>query len=455
MISRYLQASTRGALLAAGSHRRDRPGGLARRCPHRVRLPLSAAHVPGGHGVAALADSRHGGGLHGARGSFRRLPLYVERHGAPGHPGFRGAGGRRAVRFEIAASRRRERLHLRRGGAGIRPARKAAEEQLEFLIDSSPAAILTMDADCADSARQCRPPIVCLGVAAGELPGRSIHRYIPGPGARAFHRERRGRHSARKCSAAANARTGEVFLANVFFSTYQTAMGPRLAALVVDASEELREREESSLEQMLAGSRILVGAVSHEIRNVCGAIAVIYENLARAGALTGQQGFRSAGFAGGNAQQDRLAGTAPERRRFARRAASICGEILDDLRSCWSLIARRPILPCTGTSRGTAAGLGGSPQPVAGAFEPGQEQRAGPGGRRPEANGYRGVGRARRGVDPGHRFRPGHRLRREAVPALSEGRRIHRPRACIFRALSCDRFAAICATIPRFPAVPL
>ena len=33
---------------------------------------------------------------------------------------------------------------------------------------------------------------------------------------------------------------GEVFLANVFFSTYKTAIGPRLAALVVDASEELQ-----------------------------------------------------------------------------------------------------------------------------------------------------------------------------------------------------------------------
>ena len=89
--------------------------------------------------------------------------------------------------------------------------------------------------------------------------------------------------------------SGEVFLADVFFSTYQTAMGPRLAALVVDASEQLREREESGLEQLLAGSRILVGAVSHEIRNVCGAIAVIYENLARSGALQADRDFEALG----------------------------------------------------------------------------------------------------------------------------------------------------------------
>jgi signal transduction histidine kinase len=88
---------------------------------------------------------------------------------------------------------------------------------------------------------------------------------------------------------------GEVFLANVFFSTYNTAAGPRLAALVVDGSEDLRDREESNLEQLLAGSRILVGAVSHEIRNVCGAITIIHENLVRSGILSGNQDFEALG----------------------------------------------------------------------------------------------------------------------------------------------------------------
>jgi signal transduction histidine kinase len=72
-------------------------------------------------------------------------------------------------------------------------------------------------------------------------------------------------------------------------------MGPRLAALVVDASEELRDREETSLEQLMAGSRILVGAVSHEVRNVCGAISVIYENLVRSGTLNGNKDFEALG----------------------------------------------------------------------------------------------------------------------------------------------------------------
>src|SRR6185369_680119 len=88
---------------------------------------------------------------------------------------------------------------------------------------------------------------------------------------------------------------GDVFLANVFFSTYRTAGGPRLAALIVDASDDLREREESNLEQLLAGSRIVVGAVSHEVRNVCGAIAIIHENLVRSGSLNGNKDFEALG----------------------------------------------------------------------------------------------------------------------------------------------------------------
>jgi signal transduction histidine kinase len=88
---------------------------------------------------------------------------------------------------------------------------------------------------------------------------------------------------------------GSIFPARVFFSTYATAAGPRLAALIVDTSEELREREESSLEHLLAGSRVVVGAVSHEIRNVCSAIAVLHENLARSGQLVANKDFEALG----------------------------------------------------------------------------------------------------------------------------------------------------------------
>jgi two-component system sensor kinase FixL len=172
-------------------------------------------------------------------------------------------------------------------------ARRAAEEQLEFLIESSPAAILTMKADgeilLANPAAHR-----FLGVGKGLLPGKNITRYVPALGsipsvddtAKVFRTEMqtRGRRE-----------NNEIFLADVFFSTYLTPGGPRLAALLVDASEHLREREENTLQQLLDGSRILVAAVSHEVRNVCGAIGMMHENLARGGTLKGNQDFEALG----------------------------------------------------------------------------------------------------------------------------------------------------------------
>jgi len=172
-------------------------------------------------------------------------------------------------------------------------ARRLAEQQLEFLIESSSAAIFTMSTDhCILHANSAAHRL--LGVAQGELSGRSVCRYIPAlcrvPSAsessQIFRTEMQC-HGERE--------HGEVFLANVFFSTYATTAGSRIAAFVVDASEQMREREELSLEQLMAGSRILVGAVFHEVRNVCSAISVIYENLARSRVLDGNKDFEALG----------------------------------------------------------------------------------------------------------------------------------------------------------------
>ena len=46
---------------------------------------------------------------------------------------------------------------------------------------------------------------------------------------------------------------------------------------------------------MLAGSRIMVAAVSHEVRNVCGAIALVHENLSRSGKLKENKDFEALG----------------------------------------------------------------------------------------------------------------------------------------------------------------
>ncbi len=205
---------------------------------------------------------------------------------------FTSLAGTGMLVYEVTRSRLREMEHLRRVEQEV-AARREAEEQLEFLIDSSPVAILTMAADAAIIQANSAAHRL-FGVPAGQLVGSSISHYIASLGhVPSLDDSRQTFRTEMQCRG--QRANGDFFLANVFFSTYQTAVGPRLAALVVDASEDLREREESNLEQLLAGSRILVGAVSHEVRNVCGAIAVIYENLVRSRALIGSQDFEALG----------------------------------------------------------------------------------------------------------------------------------------------------------------
>ncbi len=172
-------------------------------------------------------------------------------------------------------------------------ARRAAEEQLEFLVESSPAAVLTTSASgeilLANPAAHR-----LLGVPEGALAGRSIGGYVPALASVPSINET-GRIFRTQMQTRGQRENGDVFLADVFFSTYGTPAGARLAALVVDASDHLREREEASLQQLLTGSGILVAAVSHEVRNVCGAIGVMHENLARQGTLRGNKDFDALG----------------------------------------------------------------------------------------------------------------------------------------------------------------
>jgi signal transduction histidine kinase len=88
---------------------------------------------------------------------------------------------------------------------------------------------------------------------------------------------------------------GEIFLAGVWFSTFATLSGNRLAAIIVDLSEDLRNREDLSLDYLLKNTRILMSAVSHEIRNLCGAAGVVHKNLTRVNALRGNADFEALG----------------------------------------------------------------------------------------------------------------------------------------------------------------
>ncbi|MGB6830850.1 MAG: ATP-binding protein [Terracidiphilus sp.] len=174
-----------------------------------------------------------------------------------------------------------------------RDARRDAEEQLKILFESSPVAVFTAEANgsvlMANEAAHRM-----LAVAEGTLVGKRIHRYLPAL-TNITHRDD-SLHLLRAVMQARGHRDdGEAFLADICFSTYQTNAGTRLAAMVLDASDDLRAHEVAGMNQLLEGSRIAVGALSHEIRNICGAIAVVHQNLKNAASLSGDKDFEALG----------------------------------------------------------------------------------------------------------------------------------------------------------------
>jgi two-component system, LuxR family, sensor kinase FixL len=133
-----------------------------------------------------------------------------------------------------------------------------------------------------------------LGFQPNGLQGKSVHPYLPAlskvPPLDDFAPLFR---TVMQCRG--SRLNGEVFLADVWFSTYRTRSGPRLAAMIIDTSDDLRDREEFSLRHLMTASRVLVGAVSHEIRNICGAITVVHANLGKKQDLAASEDFHALG----------------------------------------------------------------------------------------------------------------------------------------------------------------
>ena len=99
------------------------------------------------------------------------------------------------------------------------------------------------------------------------------------------------RVSGRPRSARAIGLNGEIFQAHTWFSSYTAPEGTRLAAIVVDSSEEMRDREEQNLRQLVKSNRIVASVVSHELRNLCGAISLLCSHLNDKHALSGDEDF--------------------------------------------------------------------------------------------------------------------------------------------------------------------
>jgi two-component system sensor kinase FixL len=158
--------------------------------------------------------------------------------------------------------------------------RREAEEQLKVLVESSPAAILTLDGNGVVLAAN-RAAAGLFSIPEGEsLQGRPIAPYLPvlsdalglEIGSQTFR-------TAAQCQGMRE--NGEIFQAHTWFSSYNTSHGMRLAAIVVDSSEEMRDREEENIRQLMKYNSIAASAVSHEVRNWCSAIALSSSNLSQ------------------------------------------------------------------------------------------------------------------------------------------------------------------------------
>ncbi len=181
---------------------------------------------------------------------------------------------------EVVSRRRAETTHVAALEAEM-AGRREVEEQLQLVVANSSIAILTADeAGRIRSANTAAETLFAGESGAVELlEGASLSRFLPSLAA--VRMREQGWQRLRTMMQCQGLRAGrEPFLADVWFSTYMTSGGGRLTAMIIDATVETRDREEANLEQVLVGSRLAIGAVSHEIRNICAAISVVQQNLA-------------------------------------------------------------------------------------------------------------------------------------------------------------------------------
>jgi two-component system, LuxR family, sensor kinase FixL len=171
-----------------------------------------------------------------------------------------------------------------------RSLRQDAEDQLGMLVESSPAAIITIDSNgkilLANEAAQR-----LLAPGAQSIKGQPVSSYLPSLQSAVQTRPARTFRTTLQCRGQRS--DGEAFLAGIWFSTYTSLAGPRLAAIVVDLSEDLRSREDLSLDHLLKNSRILMSAVAHEVRNLCAAVLVVQKNLSRITELQNNEDFQA------------------------------------------------------------------------------------------------------------------------------------------------------------------
>jgi len=168
--------------------------------------------------------------------------------------------------------------------------RRKAEDQLRILVESSPAAILTIESDATVAAAN-RAAHEMFGFDSATMIGTSVEPFFPVfARALAMTPQRSVRSSV---SGWGRRQDGQMFPVQAWFSMYGAGDDHALAAILVDMSEEVRDRERENFRQFVDHHRLLAGAVSHEIRNLCSATSVVCANLAKSQDLSANPDFEA------------------------------------------------------------------------------------------------------------------------------------------------------------------
>lgn len=228
---------------------------------------------------------------------------------------------------EVVSGRDRVR-HERRRLEAENALRKEAEEQLRILTETSPAAILTIDRDYRIRLAN-RAAHEMLRLDDTDLSGHAIGEYFPLLAGLPWP-DKKDQSIRTTLECKGRRKDGEVFPAHVWLSGSAADSDSLLAAIILDTSEELRDREAMGFEQIMKSSSILVRAVSHEIRNVCAAICVVHANLRRLPGLQRNEDFEALGTLAEGLGKLVSSELRPDSQRAV--AEADLSEVLDELR---------------------------------------------------------------------------------------------------------------------------
>jgi two-component system sensor kinase FixL len=190
---------------------------------------------------------------------------------------------------ELSKKRHSVLKHLREREEQIR-LRQVAERQVRIIVDTSPLAILTLDSS-GHVVLANRSAQELLGFDDEPLEGRDVSTLLPILGRVLKTQKPTELRTTLECKV--QRLDGDIFLAHIWLSTYLAEDGLGLAAVIWDASENLRDKEGTGLDSMMATSRVVIGALSHEIRNLASAAMSAHRELSTVPAVEQAQPYRA------------------------------------------------------------------------------------------------------------------------------------------------------------------